>query len=98
MWCGTPDVECSLYMCMGHNGISYTYIYLERNVVSDSPFASRPNFDPALDAAVAAWVLATQRKDWTAMTAQEQALAYMDFLVQLPDEDIEEFERAFPAR
>lgn len=54
----------------------------------DSPFADHPNFDPATDAAVAAWVQATQRKDWSAMTEAEQGLAYMDYFVSMDDDDI----------
>lgn len=63
--------------------------------MSDSPFAAHPNFNPKVDAAVAAWVLATQRKDWTAMTEQEQGMAYMDFFVALDDADLDEFMKAY---
>lgn len=55
---------------------------------ADSPFAHHPNFDPATDAAVAAWVLATRRMDWAAMTEQEQGLAYMDYFVSMDDDDV----------
>lgn len=56
----------------------------------DSPFASHPNFDPKTDAAVAAWVLATRRQDWAAMTEQEQGMAYMDYFVSMSDDDLDE--------
>jgi hypothetical protein len=64
--------------------------------MTDSPFKNHPNFDPKVDAAVAAWVLATQRKDWVAMTEKEQGLAYMDFFVALDDDDLDEFMKQFP--
>jgi hypothetical protein len=64
--------------------------------MTDSPFKDHPNFDPRVDAAVAAWVLSTRRKDWAAMTEQEQGLAYMDFFVALDDADLEEFMKQYP--
>lgn len=54
----------------------------------DSPFSAHPNYNPETDAAVAAWVLATRRRDWASMTEQEQALAYMDYFVSMDDEDL----------
>lgn len=56
---------------------------------ADSPFATHPNFCPETDAAVAAWVLATKRMDWSAMTEAEQGLAYMDYFVSMSDEDLD---------
>jgi hypothetical protein len=53
----------------------------------DSPFSKHPNFSPKTDAAVAAWVLATQRKDWAAMTEAEQGSAYVDYFVSMSDDD-----------
>lgn len=57
-------------------------------MVSDSPFAKHQNFDQKTDDAVAAWVLATQRKDWAAMTEREQGMAYMDYFVSMDDDDL----------
>ena len=63
---------------------------------ADSPFSKHPNFDPVLDAAIADWVLATRRKDWAAMTEAEQAMAYIDFMVDMDDDDVDDFNAAFP--
>jgi hypothetical protein len=61
-------------------------------------YTDHPNYDPKVDAAVAAWVLATQRKDWTAMTEAERVNAYMAFFVALGDEDLDDFMKAYPPR
>ncbi len=55
---------------------------------TDSPFSAHQNYDPETDAAVAAWVLATRRRDWASMTEAEQGLAYMDYFVSLDDDDL----------
>lgn len=55
----------------------------------DSEFELHPNFNPETDAAVAAWVLATRRLDWAAMTDAERAVAYMDYFVSMDDDDLE---------
>lgn len=53
-----------------------------------SHFKDHPNFDPDLDATVAAWVYATTQKRWDDMTEAEQATAYMDFMIIIDDDEI----------
>ena len=55
---------------------------------TDSPFSGHPNYDPETDAAVAAWILATRRMDWAAMTEAEQGRAYVDYFTQMDDDDL----------
>ena len=56
---------------------------------TDSPFSAHPNYDPATDAAVATWVLATKRRDWASMTEAEHGRAYIEyFLLSIDDDDL----------